>query len=287
MKRLFCFGLGYSARALVSQLDRQSWQISGTVRSPDKLNEVRSLGLSGHLFDGGIASETVREDIAKTTHVLISAPPNASGDPVLACHGGDLARAPSLEWIGYLSTVGVYGDWQGAWIDEDTPPRPLSQRSRQRLEAETAWLDFSARTGKRVRIFRLSGIYGPGRGPLSKVRAGTAQRLIKPGQVFNRIHVDDIARVLSASMAGAGRHSVYNVTDDEPAPPQDVVTFGAELLGVSPPPEIAFEQADLRPMAASFYSENKRVRNTRIKDDLGVALAFPTYREGLKNLLFR
>jgi nucleoside-diphosphate-sugar epimerase len=285
VNHLFCFGLGYSARALVSQLRGQDWQIYGTARSPEKLSQIARMGVESHVFDGQTASATARDAIAKTTHVLVSAPPGPNGDPVLACHAKDLGSAPSLEWIGYLSTVGVYGDWQGEWVDEDTPPRPLSERSRCRLEAETAWLEFGARTGKRVRIFRLSGIYGPGRGPFEKVRTGTAQRIIKPGQVFNRIHVDDIARVLIASMSGLGQHSIYNVTDDEPAPPQDVVTFAADLLGISPPPEIDFDTANLKAMAASFYSENKRVRNARIKDDLGVALAFPTYREGLQNLL--
>ncbi len=285
MNKLFCFGLGYSARTLVSQLRGQDWQIYGTARSLEKLSQIISMGVESHVFDGQTASATARDAIVKTTHVLVSAPPGSNGDPVLAYHAKDLASAPSLEWIGYLSTVGVYGDWQGEWVDENTPPRPLSERSRCRLEAETAWLEFGARTGKRVRIFRLSGIYGPGRGPFEKVRTGTAQRIIKPGQVFNRIHVDDIARVLIASMSGRGQHSIYNVTDDEPAPPEDVVTFAAGLLGISPPPEIDFDTANLKPMAASFYSENKRVRNARIKDDLAVALAFPTYREGLQNLL--
>lgn len=285
MTKLLCFGLGYSARALVSRLNGQDWRISATTRSPEKLNQIADVGIAGFLFDGETASATARDAIASATHVLISAPPGAHGDPVLAHHQDDLANAASLKWIGYLSTVGVYGDWQGAWVDETTPPQPASERSRRRLEAEIAWLNFSARTGKPVKIFRLSGIYGPGRGPHEKLRAGTAQRIVKPGQVFNRIHVDDIARTLIASMSGTGQHSVYNVTDNEPAPPQDVVTFAARLMGIAPPPEITFEAANLKPMAASFYSENKRVRNTRIKDDLGVALAFPTYREGLQNLL--
>ena len=287
MNRLFCFGLGYSARTLVGHLRRPEWQVSGTIRSRELLSEIADLGVDGHHFDGEMANPAARDALSAATHILVSVPPGPAGDPVLASQANEIARAPDLRWIGYLSTVGVYGDWQGAWVDEDGPPRPISERSRRRLDAENAWSAFGASTGKRVTIFRLAGIYGPGRSPLDKVRAGTARRLIKPGQVFNRIHVDDISRALMASMSGAGRHTVYNVADDEPAPPQDVVTFAAGLLGLPPPPEMPFDRAGLTSMAASFYAENKRVRNRRIKDDLGVALAFPTYREGLRNLLFR
>jgi nucleoside-diphosphate-sugar epimerase len=189
--------------------------------------------------------------------------------------------AESVRWVGYLSTIGVYGDAGGAWIDEDTPARPGSARASRRIEAEAAWLDFGKRTGKRVQIFRLGGIYGPGRSAFDDLRAGSARRIIKPGQVFNRIHVGDIANVLVAAVGGRGRHSIYNVVDDEPGPPQDVVAYAAGLLGVPAPPEIPFEKAELSPMGRSFYSENRRVRNARLKEDLGVRLAYPSYREGL------
>ncbi len=199
-------------------------------------------------------------------------------------HRDDIAALPDLAWIGYLSTVGVYGDHKGAWVDEETPTRPISERSLRRLQSEQAWLDFRNETGRRVEIFRLSGIYGPGRSVIDNLKAGTARRIIKPGQVFNRIHVDDIARVLAAAIDKDAGHSIYNVSDDEPAPPEEVVAYAAELLGLPVPPVVAFEAAGLRGMAASFWAESKRVRNVRIREDLGVELLYPTYREGLRAL---
>jgi nucleoside-diphosphate-sugar epimerase len=206
---------------------------------------------------------------------------------VLAPHAGDLERAASIVWIGYLSTVGVYGDHKGAWVDETTPPNPVSERSRQRLSAEDAWRAFGARSHKRVQIFRLAGIYGPQRSAIDRLQAGTAQRIVKPGQVFNRIHVDDIAAALEAAIGGRGTRQIYNVADDEPAPPQDVILFAAELLHMAPPPEIAFKDARLSLMAKSFYVENKRVSNRRLIEDLGISLKFPSYREGLLAILGR
>jgi len=236
------------------------------------------------LFDGVSASQAVAVKLATATHLLVSASPDDHGDPVLRWHADDIAAAPSLVWIAYLSTVGVYGDWQGAEVDEMSLPRPIAERGRRRLAAEQAWLDLGRRTGKAVQVFRLAGIYGPGQNALENLRRGEAKRIIKPGQVFNRIHVDDIALTLEASMARPRNGAVYNVTDNEPAPPQDVVRFAAGLLGVAEPPAVAFEDAEMKPMARSFYSENKRVSNRLIREELGVKLLYPTYREGMRGL---
>jgi nucleoside-diphosphate-sugar epimerase len=214
---------------------------------------------------------------------LTSVPPDEDGDPVL-----DLARpailsaAKDLSWIGYLSSTGVYGDWKGAWVDEDSAPRPVLARSRRRVDAEAAWLDLHRQNGLPVHLFRLAGIYGPGRSVLDDVRSGSARRIVKPGHMFSRIHVEDIATVLQASMADPAPGAIYNVCDDEAAPPQDVVAFACDLLGVAVPPEIPFDQVSLSPMAQSFWADNRLVRNDRIKRDLGVTLRFPSYREGLK-----
>jgi nucleoside-diphosphate-sugar epimerase len=204
---------------------------------------------------------------------------------VLRDFAADVAALPDLAWIGYLSTVGVYGDAKGAWVDEESPVRPLTERSLRRAEAERAWLDLGARTGRRVEVFRLAGIYGPGRSVIDSLRAGTARRISKPGQVFNRIHVDDIARVLAAAIDRDTGLGVFNVGDDEPAPPEDVVAYAAELMGLPVPPTVAFEAAGLSRVAASFWSECKRVRNERIRRQLEVQLMYPTYREGLRSLV--
>jgi nucleoside-diphosphate-sugar epimerase len=213
---------------------------------------------------------------------VVSVPPDQIGDPVIRLHGDDLRAAARLRWIGYLSTIGVYGDHDGGWVDEDTPANPASDRSQRRLEAEDAWLRLGRDGAGPVQVFRLSGIYGPGRSAIDNLREGTARRIIKPRQVFNRIHVEDIAAVLSAAASGRGAHTVYNVTDDEPAPPQDVIAFAADLLGLPVPEDVPFEAANLSPMAATFYAENKRVRNGRIKSELDVQLKYPSYREGLR-----
>jgi nucleoside-diphosphate-sugar epimerase len=229
----------------------------------------------------------VRVALNSASHILVSVPPNEAGDPVLSRHGDDIAaQAGHLKWIGYLSTVGVYGDHGGAWVDEETAPRPVSDRGRRRLAAERAWAELGAQTGIPVAIFRLAGIYGPGRNPLDRLKRGEARRIVKPGQIFNRIHVADIAAVLSASIARPpASPRIYNVCDDEPAPPQDVVAFAARLLGRPPLPEESFATANLSPMAKSFYAENKRCRNARIKRELGVRLKFRNYRDGLTALL--
>ncbi len=218
-------------------------------------------------------------------HLLSSVPPDAAGDPVLDRHADDIGGLPGLAWVGYLSTTGVYGDHGGAWVDEDTPRTPSGERGRRRVAAEDAWLGLWRRFGTPVHLFRLAGIYGPGRNALATVKAGNARRVVKPGQVFSRIHRDDIVQALIASMQAPNPGGAYNLCDDEAAPPQDVIAFACGLLGRAPPPEIAFSEAKLSPMARSFYDDNKRVRNERMKRELGVRLKWPTYREGLKGLL--
>jgi nucleoside-diphosphate-sugar epimerase len=285
MSCLFCFGLGYSAQALGRQLIAQGWRVGGTARTGDSAKALAAAGFEAVVFDGHAPRPEASDALKHATHVLLSIPPDADGDPALRHHARDIEASPSVQWIGYLSTVGVYGDHGGAWIDETTPATPKQERSRWRLAAEDKWLALGQRSGKRAQVFRLPGIYGPGRSAIERVREGTAQRIVKPGQVFNRVHVDDIAAALAAAIAGRGAHDIYNVTDDEPAPPQDVIAYAAELLHMPAPPEIAFKDAKLSPMAASFYAENKRVSNARMRDELGVTLKFPSYREGLQAIL--
>ncbi len=281
MRTLLCFGLGYSAEALARRFAARGWRVIGTATTDGGVRRIEGLGYEGLFFDGSPARSDLEAAIGQATHVLVSAPPGADGDPVLAGAGHLVERASQIAWIGYLSTVGVFGDRKGGWVDEATPPAPLSDRSRRRVIAEEAWLALGERISARVQVFRLAGIYGPDRSVIDDVRAGTARRLIKKDQVFNRIHVEDIASVLEAAIERGGRQAIYNVTDDEPAPPQDVVAYAAELIGAPMPPLLPFESAVLSPMAQSFYAENKRVRNGRLRQELGVELAFPTYREGL------
>jgi nucleoside-diphosphate-sugar epimerase len=278
---LFCFGLGYSARVLARRLAAEGWEVRGTTRRPEKAAALEADGFRTFLFDRAHPLADPAAALAGVTHVLTSVAPDADGDPVLDAHAADLRALPALAWVGYLGTTAVYGDRQGAWVDEDTPIDPTLARADRRARAEAAWLT----SGLPVHVFRLAGIYGPGRNALANLRDGTARRIVKPGQVFSRIHVEDIATVLAASMARPNPGRVYNVCDDEPAPPQDVVAFAAGLLGVEPPPEQPYETADLSPMARTFYRDNRRVRNHRIKQELGVRLACPTYREGLRALL--
>jgi nucleoside-diphosphate-sugar epimerase len=281
--RLFVFGVGFSSKAFIDEVkDRFDW-IGGTTRSEEKAATLQRTGIVPFLFDGAHKSQAISEALATATHVLVSIGPNDTGDPVLN-HFADEIAAGKPDWIGYLSTVGVYGNHDGAWVDEETPCNPVSKRSVQRVAAEGAWLDYSKRNSLPVQIFRLSGIYGPGRNAFENFKKGTARRLVKPGQVFNRIHVADIAGALSTAMLRPSTR-IFNVTDDEPAPPQDVVAHAADLLGVAPPPEIPFETADLTPMARSFYGENKRVSNQRIKDELDYSFRFPNYRVALRDLL--
>jgi nucleoside-diphosphate-sugar epimerase len=236
-------------------------------------------------FDGAAPMKDAGAALAGTTHLLSSVPPGAEGDPVLAWHADDIATISGLRWIGYLSTTGVYGDRQGGWVDEESPREPTGSRGERRVAAEDGWFALGARCGVPVQSFRLAGIYGPGRNALETVRSGNARRVVKPGQVFSRIHVDDIAAVLRASIARPHAGAAYNVCDDEAAPPETVIEYACELLGVDPPAPVAFEDAELSPMGRSFYRDNKRVSNRRIREELGVTLNWPNYREGLRGLL--
>jgi len=287
VSRLFAFGLGFSAQALAKRLAAENWEIAGTARDESKIAQLRAQGHAATCFAGDKANPDLPLLLAGTTHLLHSIPPGPDGDPVLNAYRDEIAKLGSLEWIGYLSTVGVYGDQQGRWVDETTDPKPNSQRTEARVVAERAWLDFGKEIGVPVQVFRLAGIYGPGRSVFDKLAAGTARRINKDGQVFSRIHVEDIARVLEASMARPRAGAIYNVADDEPAAPGDIVAYAAEMIGVEPPPEVAFEDADMTPMARSFYEGSRRIGNALIKSELGVTLRYPTYREGLPSLIPR
>lgn len=276
MSTLLSLGHGYSARALARRLIPQGWRIIGTTRSAAKAQAFRDEGVEPLLWPGDLGPA-----LAEATHILCSAAPDAGGDPFLQAVP-EIASAKA-RWVGYLSTTGVYGDHQGDWVDETTPLTPQSERGRQRVVAEEQW----RATGLSVHIFRLAGIYGPGRGPFEKVRDGTARRIIKPNQVFSRIHVADIAQVLEASIRHPNPGAAYNVCDDNPCPPQEVIGYAALLLGLPEPPAVPFEVVapTMTPMALGFYQESKRVRNDRIKDELGVQLLYPDYPEGLAALL--
>ena len=286
---LICFGLGYSAQNFVEIFAEKFDRIVGTVRSPERaaaLNASPSSRLTALIFDGNTAATPdLQSAIAEADAALVSVPPDENGDPVLRACGDALAHAQRLRSVVYLSTIGVYGDRGGAWVDEATPPHPGAARSRERLAAEQAWLEFGARQNIAVAILRLAGIYGPGQNALAQIARGTARRIIKPGQVFNRIHVGDIAQAIDAAFARRAS-GIFNVADDEPTPPADPIVFGAQLLGVEPPPEIPFEQAapSMSPMALSFWQECRRVKNDKLKRELGVSLRYPTYREGLRAL---
>lgn len=277
MSVLLSFGHGFSARALTPLLT--GWTIYGTTRTTQKALTLQETGVTPVIWPGSDVSDALEQ----ATHILVSAGPSDTGDPVLAeLRDAIAARATSLQWVGYLSTTGVYGDHQGGWVDEDTPLSPATKRGQLRVTAETDWQSIPDLP---LHIFRLAGIYGPGRGPFSKVRNGTARRIIKKGQVFSRIHVEDIAQVLKASIDRPNPGAIYNLCDDDPAPPEDVIAYAAKLLDMPIPPAIDYETADMTPMARSFYAESKKVRNDRIKSELGVTLKYPDYKSGLNALL--
>jgi nucleoside-diphosphate-sugar epimerase len=279
---LLCFGLGYSATFLARQLVSKGWRVTGTCRNRDTQIELSRLGIEAHLFDRDRPLGNLRVLLSAATHLLSSVPPDEVGDPVLDLHRAEIdAAAAHLAWIGYLSTTGVYGDHAGGWVDEMSELKPSGERGRRRVAAEQGWLALS----QPAHLFRLAGIYGPGSSALDAIREGRAKRIVKPGQIFSRIHVADIAQVLEASMARPHPGAAYNVCDDDPAPPSDVIAFAAALLNLPPPPEIRFDEAELSPMARSFYDDNKRVSNSRIKRELGVALHYPSYRVGLPAIL--
>jgi nucleoside-diphosphate-sugar epimerase len=288
MTTLLCFGFGYSAEHFVEAFGEKFERIVGTVRSAERaaaLNAPPAGRVRALIFDGAAVTQDLQSAIAEADAVLISAPPDDSGDPVLRACGEYLLRAQRLRSIVYLSTIGVYGDRGGAWVDEDTPALPGAPRSRERLAAEQAWLDFGTRRNIAVAILRLAGIYGPGQNALLQVAGGKARRIVKPGQVFNRIHVGDIAQAIDAAFT-RNAFGIFNVADDEPTPQGDPIAFAAQLMGVEPPPEISFEQAavSMSPMALSFWQECRRVRNEKLKRALGVRFRYPTYREGLRAL---
>lgn len=282
MNKLLVFGLGYSACACAKKAAFRYDQIAATTRSADKMDRMEQAGMIPILFEGEVTAQ-LQEAIATATHLLISIAPGEEGDRVLNACGDLLSRAPHLRWACYLSTVGVYGDHDGEWVDEETFCRPVSKRSNQRIAAEQAWSAFAQAKKIPLATFRLSGIYGPGRNAFINIEKGRSRRLVKPGQVFNRIHRDDIATAFDAA-AGLEADGIFNITDDEPAPPQDVVTFAHELQGSTPPAEMDFETAELSPMARSFYGENKRVSNAKSKCVLGLDYEYPTYRTALTRL---
>ena len=284
---LFCFGLGYSAMRIVERLQREGWAVSGTCRSAEKQRMLTEKGVRVLLFSRGRPLEDAADALTGVTDVLSSVPPDEEGDPVLDHHHDDLVGMEGVRWLGYLSTTGVYGDTAGAAVDETAPLHPTTERSRRRVAAERQWLDLHRNRGLPIHVFRLAGIYGPGRSVLDQVRAGTARRIDKPGQLFSRIHVDDIASIVRASMARPEPGGIYNVCDDEPAEPAAVVLHACRLLGVEPPPIVPFSEAasTMSPMALTFWRDNRRVINNRLKEALGIELAYPDYRAGLQAIL--
>lgn len=284
MTLFVCLGMGYSARVLGRRLRHAGTAVHGTSRTAGGVARLAAEGFAASVMTGGVASAETVAAIGMASHILVSPAPESQGDPVLRAHAADLATSPA-NWIGYLSTVGVYGDHDGAWVDEGSKLRATSTRAVRRVAAEQAWLALGRRAGKAVHIFRLAGIYGPGRGAIDNLRDGTARRIDKPGQVFNRIHVADLATILEASMARPRAGAIYNVADLLPAPPQDVVAHAAGLLGVAVPPLIPFADAPMTEMARSFYADCKRVSSARVVAELGVTFAYPTFREGLAAIM--
>jgi nucleoside-diphosphate-sugar epimerase len=277
---LFCFGLGYSGMALARALLGDGWRVAGTCRQAHALE----VDIAVAAFSGASPMAEVRA-LSKATHLLATVPPDSSGDPVLAHHASDIAACRGLRWAGYLSTTGVYGDTGGAWVDESAAPRPTSAEAKRRLAAEGAWLDLWAKQGVPVHLFRLAGIYGPGRNPFRRLREGAAVRIDKPGHAFSRIHLGDLVATLRASMDRPNPGAVYNVCDDLPAPSAEVIAHAATLFGCATPPLVPFAEADLSPRARAFYADDRRVSNRRIKEELGVRLRCPSYREGLAAIL--
>lgn len=282
-KTLFCFGYGYTAKALARRLRGEGFEVRGTTQSNEKAAEMRDDGVDALIWNGAAFNP---EWLDGATHILVSIPPDDRGCPAFLAASNAIARnRESIRWIGYLSTNGVYGDHGGAWVDENSNLYPSTERARRRILAEADWAALGANFDLPLIVFRLPGIYGPGRSALDAVRAGKARRVFKQGQVFSRMHVDDIAAALAVSMEKPRAHDLYNLADDEPAPPQDVVEYACGLLGVAPPPLVPLEDSDLSETAKSFYADNKRVSNARMKQALGATLRYPTYREGLKAIL--
>lgn len=278
MKTLLSLGHGYCAAALARGLLADGWSVIGTTRDAAKAPALAELGVEPLIWDPARGAD-LAPALARATHILHSASPDEAGDPFL--NAWPAIRETQVAWMGYLSTTGVYGDTKGAWVDETSPVLPARARSGERVRAERDWLE----SGLPVHVFRLAGIYGPGRGPFEKIRNGSARRILKEGQVFSRIHVDDIVQVLRASMARPDPGRIYNVCDDLPSSAAEVLSYAADLLGVAEPPAVLFEEAKMGPLARSFYEECRRVRNGRITDELGVRLIWPDYRSGLRGIL--
>ncbi len=285
--RLMCLGMGYSAQALAKKLGVADWAISGTARDPDAFRALGRDGVSALRFDGADADEAVFDAVAKASHVLISIPPDGEGDPAFRVFADTIAANKNLEWVGYLSTTGVYGDTQGRMVDEKAALNPSGPRGQRRVDAEAEWLSLFKAYRTPVHIFRLAGIYGPGRSVFDRIRKRAANRIDKPGHVFSRIHVDDIANVLAASIAAPAPGAIYNVCDNEPAPPAEVTAYACHLLDVEAPPLEDFEtvKARMTPMGLSFWNDNRRVDNSKIRTVLGVRLKYPDYRAGLQGVL--
>jgi nucleoside-diphosphate-sugar epimerase len=286
-KRLFCFGYGYTCDYLgyALQQAKSNWTIAGTTRDPDRRAELLGRRIRTYLFDADQALEDAYDVLRDVTHVLISTPPDDDGDPAFLAHADDILAMPKLEWVGYLSTTGVYGDRAGGDVDENSELRPNSKRGSRRLRAEQQWWSLLQSHGVPLHIFRLSGIYGPGRSALDSVRAGVARRIHKPGQAFNRIHVEDIVQVLMASFAQPHPGAIYNLADDDPVPSHEVIKYACELIGLIPPPLIPYDEADMAPITRSFYQDNKRVQNDKIKKELHIRLKYPDFRAGLRGCL--
>lgn len=279
MNKLFCFGYGYSAEALATRLrETGDWQIAGTTKTPEKLHQMELDGVEAYIFPDHEPATM----LAGVTHILISIPPNREGCPVFQECAAAIQYLTNLKWLGYCSTTGVYGDADGAWVDETSPANPTSDRAAWRLKAEQQWLGLLRAMRVPTHIFRLAGIYGPGRSVIDRLNAGTAQRIVKDGHHFSRIHVEDIAKLLQASIHQPRPGEIYNLCDDLPAPSHEVMAYAAELLEMEPPPAIPYEQAELSDMAKSFYADHKRVRNDKIKSQLGLELAYSDYKAGLR-----
>ncbi|MBK6895965.1 MAG: SDR family oxidoreductase [Alphaproteobacteria bacterium] len=285
-KHLFCFGHGYCCDYLGHELiEKEGWKISGTTRDPDKKNILRERGIRPFTFDETHPLADPLYILRDVTHILISTPPAEEGDPTFVMHAADICQLPGIEWIGYLSTTGAYGDRGGGWVDETSEVRPTTIRGTRRARAEEQWLSLHKSHKLPVHVFRLAGIYGPGRSALDSVRAGVARRIDKPGHAFSRIHVEDIVQVLRASIARPAPGQIYNLCDDEPVPSHVVIDYACKLLKLPSPPLIPFDKVDLAPITRSFYADNKRVSNEKIKKALGVELKYKSYREGLEACL--
>ncbi len=285
-KHLFCFGYGYCGDFLTRALrSRGGWCASGTTRDAEKRKALRENETKAFLFDTNIPLADPLYMMRDATHILISTPPTDEGDPSFLMHANDILQLKNIEWIGYLSTTGAYGDRDGGWVDEASEARPSTKRGSRRLKAEEQWLSLCKNEGVPVHIFRLAGIYGPGRSALDSVRSGVARRIDKPGHAFSRIHVDDIVQILLASIDNPKPGEIYNVCDDMPAPSHEVIDYACQLLGLESPPLQSFDKVDMAPITRSFYADNKRIKNDKIKSELGVTLKYKNYKEGLESCL--